>query len=159
MVEYKYIKEGGITMRETIKLTNTQIIDCYNILFKIPAKGRQARALSKFNNKLSEINSDYMNALSIIMDDYAETYTGEQIIWKSEKSEEANSAFLELRSSEEIIDILNMTNYIDDLLELLNQCDISFVGQEVHTYDLLIEKLEEVLSKINSTGEIEATEK
>lgn len=135
-----------------ISLKNSDLAPIVNLLNKTTAKGRAARAISRFHkimmNKVNEFQEDELSTFKEYceLDDKGEvTISGNGIVtFLDGKQEEGLEAHNELKEEVNIIDLTEYEPFIDFLISALENSDSDLNITEMDTLDNLLTKLEEL---------------
>lgn len=138
-----------------IKLINGDLANIYNMLMKIEAKKKQARAVNKFSDRIMDkVNENKKDELELLKE-YCELdedgkvkvdNDGNSHLLK-DKQAEGLLAINEMRNEECVIDLTEFEPFFDSLMSALNNSDALLSGLELKAYDILLDKLEEIKAK------------
>jgi len=134
-----------------IKIKNTELNAIILFLNKVAAKGKEARAISKFKKLLLEKNEEFSGDEVELLKEYCvlqedgnlQVDENGKVTFLEEKAECGRQAHVELQEEEVAINLTAYTLF-DVLITALENTDLELSGTDADVYDLLLDKLEEI---------------
>lgn len=135
-----------------MSLKNNELAPIVNLLNVTTAKGRAARAVSRFKKIMLEKVKVYQEEELLTfkeyceLDDNGEVAVSEQgiVTFLDGKKEEGSKAHSELINEENIIDLTEFEPFVEFLMNALENSDSELDINQMDTLDNLLTKLEEI---------------
>ncbi|MCM2138895.1 DUF1617 family protein [Vagococcus fluvialis] len=135
-----------------ISLKNSDLAPIVNLLNKTTAKGRAARAISRFHKimmaKLSQFQEDEIDTFKehCVLDENGEVIVSEggTVTFLDGQTEAGVKAHNELKEEDNVIDLTEFKPFIEFLMNALENSESELNINEMDTLDNLLTKLEEL---------------
>lgn len=135
-----------------IKLINADLTKFINLLNGTSARGKNARAVSRFkkilNEKFDQYSNDEIELLKdyCVLDDNGDVLleNGSTFRFREEMAHDGAIALNELKNEEVVIDLTEFEPFILNLLDALENSEQQLYGEEMDALDELLTKIEEI---------------